>query len=485
MIKRPSLTIFQRLMLGYWVVLALVLSVSFFSLMGLYRFHAVTRTVQEVDARLLAQEKQLTDTLLSQVQYERKFLIGKDRFLYDRFLLFHGDFQRQLANLRALASAGPLQPLVERIAQLHREYHALFEQEARRVRGGETYPAEEFRRRKNELVEKLLAELQRFGRESEAAMKAKIEGLEGLLEAAQRMTILIALAALGLGTFIALRITRSITRPIAQLKEKTAEIARGDFGDELRLASPPEIAALGSAFNAMSRRLRELERVKSDFFSTVSHELRTPLASIKEGTGLLLDRVGGPLTEKQEMLLRIIAEESRRLIDLVNSVLDLSKMEAGMMRFEFEPANVADLVHKALHELAPLAEAKRIQLHSEIARDLPLVRLDRERMLQVLRNLIGNAVKFTQVGGEVRVAARGRDHRVEIEVRDNGPGIPRESLERIFEKYQQERGGSAGRLQGTGLGLAIAKHTIAAHGGKIWAESEPGKGSAFFCVLPA
>jgi two-component system sensor histidine kinase GlrK len=234
----------------------------------------------------------------------------------------------------------------------------------------------------------------------------------------------------------------------------------------------------------MSQRLKELDYIKADFFASMSHELRTPLTSIKEGTGLLLDGVGGATTEKQQKLLGIITEESNRLISLVNTFLDLSKMEAGMMHYDFESAYIEPLIKRALAEITPLMEAKQIQLESALDGPMPAVRIDPERILQVLRNLMGNAVKFTPKGGVVSIVAKTRDGIVEVSVKDSGPGIPAESLGSIFEKFSQGSHATANNRQGTGLGLAIAKNIITSHGGNIWAESQLGGGSKFVFVLP-
>jgi two-component system sensor histidine kinase GlrK len=225
-------------------------------------------------------------------------------------------------------------------------------------------------------------------------------------------------------------------------------------------------------------------RLKDQFLATVSHELRTPLTSIKEGTGLLLEGVGGATTEKQRKLLTILAEESNRLIGLVNSLLDLSKMEAGMMNYSFEKASLAPLIKKAVGEITPLVEAKEIRLETEIAEGLPTVKLDRERILQALRNLLGNAVKFTPKAGRVTVVARPIHGKVEVSFRDTGPGIPTENLTTIFDKFHQGSTTGAFSANGSGLGLAIAKHVIVSHGGEIWAENHPEQGSTFIFVLP-
>jgi two-component system sensor histidine kinase GlrK len=295
---------------------------------------------------------------------------------------------------------------------------------------------------------------------------------------------LIATACLLAIVLMSLFITKSITRPIGLLKNKTREIAQGNFEGKLLVRSPPEIGELAAAINLMCDKLQELDRVKADFFAYMSHELRTPLTAIKEGTGLLLDGVGGETTDKQRKLLGILAEESNRLINVVSSLLDLSKMEAGMMVYDFEVTHVDPLIKRAVAEITPLVEAKRIKLESDVEGSLVPVRIDPERILQVLRNLLGNAVKFTPNGGLVRIAAKPADGKLAISVKDSGPGIAAESLTSIFEKFNQGNRQSPYTRQGTGLGLAIAKTIITTHGGKIWAESEVGKGSTFVFVLP-
>jgi signal transduction histidine kinase len=296
--------------------------------------------------------------------------------------------------------------------------------------------------------------------------------------------VTIAVASLLAIITMSLLITKSITRPIALLKHKTREIAEGNFDGKLQVTSPPEISELAVAINSMCEKLRELDRIKADFFAAMSHELRTPLTSIKEGTGLLLEGVGGDTSDKQRKLLGILAEESNRLITLVNSLLDYSKMEAGMMAYDFEMSGVDPLIKRAIAEITPLVEAKQIRLESVMEESLPAVRVDPERMLQVLRNLLANAVKFTPKGGQVSVSAKPANGKLEISVKDSGPGIPADSLVSIFEKFNQGNRQGPHAQQGTGLGLAIAKSIITSHGGKIWAESQLGKGSTFIFVLP-
>jgi two-component system sensor histidine kinase GlrK len=266
---------------------------------------------------------------------------------------------------------------------------------------------------------------------------------------------------------------------------KTKEISRGAFNSDLEISSPPEISELARYFNAMCRQLNTVDKMKSDFFSTMSHELRTPLASIKEGISLLKDGIGGTSADKQAKLLNILTMETNRLIGQVNSFLDLSKMEAGMMTYHFEQGSLHPLIKKTMMEMVPLVEAKKIKFEAAVTEELPMIKMDDERILQALRNLIGNAVKFTPEGGCVRISARPGAQGLEVSVADTGPGISKEDIPTIFEKFHQVPVGHSERTNGTGLGLAIVKHIITAHRGKVWVESEPGRGSTFSFVLPA
>lgn len=477
------LTLFRRLAFGHLAILIMAASASIYAVVSLRQFTVLTRSIIAIDNRLLEYEGKLRDALLSEIQYERKFLIGLDKALYDRFRLFNADFNQYMADLTAMSHTPEAGGILERIKRQHSSYEALLEEEIDRAKTSKPYPVNQFKKKKEALADTILEDLKNLRAHAQQSTHEKIERLDQGGADSRKAVLFMALASVFMGVLMAFLITRSITRPVALLKKKTAEIAQGEFGGELNIASPPEIGELASAFDAMCRKLRELDTMKSEFFSVMSHELRTPLSSIKEGTGLLLEGVGGPLTEKQQKLLLIVAEESQRLIRLVNTMLDLSKMEAGMMTYRFEPTRLADLVEKTMNELMPLAEAKKITFEAKIPEPLPLLKLDQEKILQVLRNLIGNAVKFTPEGGQVIVGAGVNNGNVQISIGDTGPGIREDDLSKIFDKYHQVQ--TEGRAaHGTGLGLAIAKYAVTAHGGKIWAESKPGEGSTFLFSLP-
>jgi two-component system sensor histidine kinase GlrK len=292
-------------------------------------------------------------------------------------------------------------------------------------------------------------------------------------------------AAIILIILISFLITRSINRPIRLLREKTKMTAGGEFGQPLEITSPPEISELAASFNSMCARLKELDQMKIDFISHLSHELRTPLTAIKEASSMLMEGIFSQFPEKQQELFDIVNGECERLIKTVSRTLDLSRMEAGMAQFQFESADLNPIIERIGAKLSPIAQRKMIDLKLNIPEGIPILKIDEEKIGQVIENLLGNALNYTPEGGEIFISLcrNWEKNTVEVSVSDTGCGIPREHLKEIFEKFKRvdDRKGS---VRGTGLGLAIAKHIINAHGGSIWAESEAGKGSTFIFSLP-
>jgi two-component system sensor histidine kinase GlrK len=269
------------------------------------------------------------------------------------------------------------------------------------------------------------------------------------------------------------------------LKEKTKEVAKGRYPQPLNILSPPEIKDLATAFDTMCERLRELDDMKKDFISHVSHKLRTPLTAIQEASSMLLEGVFTRAPDKEYELFSIIKDECKRLIDEVNRILDLSRMEAGMMDYHFETCGIIPIIQKIVLKLTPLGQKKGVDFEVNLRDELPLVRIDQERITQVVEELLGNALKFTAGEDKITISAlTNKTGMLEVSVADTGCGIPEKELERVFDKFKRIEGGRAA-ARGTGLGLSIAKHIITVHGGQIWAGSEPKKGSVFSFTLPA
>ncbi|MGB9880297.1 MAG: sensor histidine kinase, partial [Anaerolineae bacterium] len=229
--------------------------------------------------------------------------------------------------------------------------------------------------------------------------------------------------------------------------------------------------------------LKELDRMKSDFISTVSHELRSPLHSISGYVQLLLDGKAPDKATQQECL-EIVYRQTQHLTNLINDLLDASRMESASLVLQKEPVQMYLAVQEVLADLQPLAEQAQITLTNHLTPDLPVVFGDKERLKQVVRNLVHNAIKFTPKGGHVTISATVEPGRIVVSVQDDGIGIPAEALPRLFERFYQVDSSSTRRAGGTGLGLYICKQIVTAHGGEIWVKSQVGKGSTFSFTLP-
>jgi len=229
----------------------------------------------------------------------------------------------------------------------------------------------------------------------------------------------------------------------------------------------------------------ELARANAEQIATVSHELRTPMTSVRGALGLLLGGIAGDLPEEARRLLEIAQHNADRLIRLINDILDISRIEAGKLEIHREPLSLSEAVQRAVAELDTFASQHGVRVNMELAADLPAAMADADRVEQVLVNLLSNAIKFSGRGSTVTVSMGVDGPHVWVRVADQGPGIPEDQLYRIFEKFYRVNSGAARKAPGTGLGLAICKAIVEAHGGRIWVESEVGKGAAFTFTLPA
>lgn len=232
---------------------------------------------------------------------------------------------------------------------------------------------------------------------------------------------------------------------------------------------------------------RELDRLKDEFVSKVTHELRTPIVAIKHSLAVLEEESEGKLDEAQLNFLGIANRNLERLGKLVDELLDLAKLEARKVELDYKNVSMQEVLQTAQEGLQAWAQSKSIHLDLQADGQLPQIEMDADRIIQVLNNLMGNAIKFTPEGGKVTCSAKAVNGgtEVEISVTDTGVGISKEDLSKLFQKFQQVgKGEKRSGVSGTGLGLTIAKEIVTLHGGKIWAESEPGQGASFKFTLP-
>jgi signal transduction histidine kinase len=305
----------------------------------------------------------------------------------------------------------------------------------------------------------------------------------------RNLLIAVGAGSLGLALALGLLLSWSVVAPLRRTEARLDEIAVGEFAGRLDVPNRDEIGSLAAKVNRMSDQLEraynELEtasRHKSDFLATMSHELRTPLNAIIGFSEVLQEQMFGELNERQLAYVDDVLEAGRHLLSLINDVLDLAKIEAGRMELELSSVALPELLRGAVSMHSDRTGRAGIELSLKTEPEEITVTADERRVRQIVFNLLSNAVKFTPPEGRIDVSARLENGHAEVAVTDTGPGIAADDLEAIFEEFEQTSEGK--QAEGTGLGLPLSRKLAELHGGRLWAESQPGEGSTFRFTLP-
>jgi signal transduction histidine kinase len=271
------------------------------------------------------------------------------------------------------------------------------------------------------------------------------------------------------------RQNRDLVDVLEELEEKRTELERVNT----------ELAATNRELNEANAKLRELSEMKEEFLALTTHDLRSPLTVISGVISFFTSGRLGELTPEQQNMVAMMERNAQSLIELVNDLLDASKLESGTMRLELVSIDLRGLFSELRETMEPLAREKSLKMDEDLPADLPPVEADRAKLRRVLVNLVSNAIKFTSRGGRVTMRAAREDGHVRISVSDTGVGIAPEDVKRLFDKYEQARSRATRGEKGTGLGLYITKQLVELHGGEIKVDSEVGKGSTFSFTIPA
>ncbi len=288
-----------------------------------------------------------------------------------------------------------------------------------------------------------------------------------------------ALLAGALGVLLGVVLSRSLTAPLRRLATAAKAVADRDFSRRVRVEGSVEMAEVAEAFNEMTEALESSERQRQNMVADVAHELRTPLSVVQGNLRAILDDV----YELDKTEISRLYDETRLLSRLVDDLRELALADAGQLRLTLRPTDLAPVIRDSIDNLALGAEAQEVSLFASLPDDLPAVQADPDRVSQVLRNLLVNALRYTPAGGTVTVDAGSAGGMVEVAVADTGAGIDPRDLPHIFERFWRADPARV-RMGSTGLGLSIAQSLIEAQGGRIWAESAPGQGSTFRFTLP-
>ncbi len=290
------------------------------------------------------------------------------------------------------------------------------------------------------------------------------------------------LAAVVVALALSLFFSRSVVTSLRAMMSASQRIADGRYEERVNVRGSDELAQLAARFNTMAEKLQQTESMRRQLIGDVSHELRTPLTAIKGSMEGLIDGVLPANADTYEQ----IHAEADRLNRLVDDLQELSRVESGAYRLDIRPLDLSTVARTVVKRLGAQSEARQISLQADIPAGLPRLLADEDRLVQVLTNLVGNALQYTPGGGAVRIAALARDGEVEVSIRDTGIGIPPEHIAHIFDRfYRVDKSRSRQAGGGSGIGLTIARALVEAQGGRIWAASAgEGQGSAFTFTLP-
>ena len=475
----------MRLATKIFLVSALVILVLcgtvVWSLLTVKRLVTVSRQIATRSVPALRAESALRESIQSLVRLETRALVLRDR----RYATAWDERAAQTAlELRELG--GRLQATEERAAHgealaAFESYRGRVEEERRLVAAAQAAAAlrlaEGPAREAAQRMETALADMTAATERAFARSQAQAEALEVRTWRAVTVALLTGLTlALAASAGLAFRMTRRLER----LSVASARLASGTWPEPLPVRGGDEISDLARSFNRMAERLREVERLKEEFFSHISHDLRNPLASIRLAAESLQERAQSSGDAKQARFAHLIDVSADRMLSMVNQILDFTRLRAEVVPLDRKPVDVLKTVVRAMDELRPLAEEKRVRVDLAAEGGDFTVLGEDASLVRVVVNLLGNAVAFTPPGGSIRLRLAEAAGRLELRVEDSGVGIPAEALPSIFEPYRQAHG----RRQGTGLGLAVVKGLVEAHGGTVGVESEPGRGTCFTVTLP-
>ncbi len=463
-----SITVRQKALLGIGLVVALLLAPTIYSVVVLREISALTAILAEGDARAGVMATRLS--ALFDEGHRSAQLLRLDPVFVSRLDATLHKMQHVLDALRAGADPKVVRASL-RLAAALRSFRgravaepldeAAFEHAGSAVRG----------------------ELGRLRDAVQRLADQRTEEAKTLAQRAATLTLLSAAFGFAVAAGLWAVLLRALSRPLRDLAAGTERIARGQFDRPIPVRTDDELGRLASAFNRMAEALGELERMKAEFISTASHGLRTPLACAKGYLSALKSGRQGPLGEEGQRSVRRIEEEVDRVARFVDQLLDLGRLRSGKLPMSMREVPSAALFTSIGRSFDALAEEKGIAYEIRVEEGLPpRITADPDRLGEALTNLLGNAFKYTPPGGAVTMAVRGENGWVRVEVADTGPGIPREEVPLIFEKYFRGGGVAA---EGAGLGLAIARGIVERHGGTIWAESTEGKGARFIFRVPA
>ncbi len=479
----PSYGITGKLLIWFFAIVA----IFYGTILLLYiNFHQVVRISERIVSKNNAisdSSKKMLENLLNMEENEKKYRLLKKEDYLTFFSEARREFESSLIKILALEVQG--QTISHHWQAVDDDYRQYPEMKDDITKKDQPEAASDHIWIPEKVINRWIDRI------SMARLENQIEVEQATRELNQRgrTSVQNALIGLGISSLVGLLgvvvLAYSIIRPLKELMRGIRSISKDRYSEPVKIHSQDELGEVASAFNEMADRLRQEERLRSDFISMLSHEIRTPLTSIRESVNMISEEVMGPINDRQHKFLEIAGAEIGRICDLLNHLMQASRLEPSALKLQREPVDSYALVSACIESLKPSAEAKLIEIASEIPPDTPDVLGDSQYLQQVFLNLLGNAIKFSDAHSQiwVRVSAMDKSNMLTFKVVDTGPGILEEDQGELFNKFYRAPTVRE-HLDGVGLGLSITKNIVEAHTGTIWVESQVGSGSTFSFTLP-
>lgn len=435
----------------------------------------------------------LEDSFSAERETVRNIFERKDPARIQLLRTYSSQFQQNLDSLLRLLADKKPQDLLQTVQRTHHKYEEYIQSQVEELAGNRSYESAMLKLTESRLADSLIQYIHLVDIEIIPSLSIALKDFEQRRENARDSAYPILGVLLLVVIALAPMFANALVKPIIALKAGTERVGEGKYAT-VKITTTDEVADLTRAFNLMSDKLKELEDARTQLMSEISHEMRTPLQVIKAGCYQVIHSKSGPvLTQAQRDAIAMIHQATNRINTFVNSFLDVAKMEAGLMKFNFAPTDLKEVLTPIIQEAQLIGQTRQITLDF-VADDCSPMQLDKDRLSQVFSNLLSNALKYTPDNGAIHVRMKtvsdcpGVNKNgagcVRIEVQDTGVGIPANDLAKLFEKFYQAQNTPLVKEKGSGLGLALVKHVTEAHGGKASVTSTVGEGSTFTIELP-
>jgi two-component system sensor histidine kinase GlrK len=477
-----NLTINKKMMMGFGVIIILMIIANAYILYQLVTISNTAKVTLTSEVKSIDIAKHLQSLLYEEERNAHKYWISYDKIYFDLFVGGSNKFNESVDSLLVTQSDSVGKQLINNIQRTYAWFVSQIIPFVQRKQLLKTEISKLEEQKRADSIQALHTNLNDLIRLNQLSIDNAMINVETITTRSTGVSLILTLCTLIAAIMLAVIIPRTITKPIKVLIRGTEQIARGSF-EPIKVASHDEIAQLAGAVNDMSDKLKKIDEHKSDLMHQIAHELRTPFQIILAALYKLNRQDLGPLNAQQVELLESIRKNIKVSTNFTNQLLDIAKIDAGMMEYNLKPIDLLSVVNPVVDNARLIATQKgiTITLHAE---PVPIIVVDEEKIFTVVNNLLSNAIKFTDRGGRIDTYVSRVGNHAKISVEDSGIGIAQEELEKVFNKFYQAKNALQVSSHGTGIGLALVKAYTEGHGGKVSVKSVLGVGTTFQVELP-